>query len=107
MRRMTCEHCGKTMKVRQPSKPGNYKFSCPHCSQKVSFNVGSQNDVVERKVLKSEILDERVISRNLGKPQDASRLSPKIIGAESKKNEIPVHSPVPDDAYVYAARCGG
>jgi len=56
----------------------------------VLFDVSSQNDVAERKVLKSEILDDRVISRSIGKQQDAAMLKPKIIGADSKNNQPPV-----------------
>ena len=62
---VVCGNCGKALRVRMPSKPGRYKFACTHCQNKVSFEVKAS---AERKVLKSDALDDRVISHDL--PED-------------------------------------
>ncbi|MBP5687150.1 MAG: FHA domain-containing protein [Muribaculaceae bacterium] len=66
LKTVVCDHCGKELTVKMPPKPGRYKFTCPHCQNKVSFEVNAA-DGVEVKVLKSDILNDRVISRGLPK----------------------------------------
>ena len=64
LKSVTCSHCGKRLNVRVPTIPGRYKFNCPQCMEKVSFVVPAAPGI-ERKVLKSDVLDDRVISRRL------------------------------------------
>lgn len=68
---VVCGNCGKALRVRMPSKPGRYKFACTHCQNKVSFEVKA---TAERKVLKSDVLDDRVISHDL--PEDLKHKIP-------------------------------
>lgn len=83
LRIVPCKHCGKNSTVRVPAKPGRYKFTCPDCGEKVSFEV-NPNLVGERKVLKSDILDDRVISRRL--PKERKPAAPRSEVAGEKKN---------------------
>ena len=65
---VTCGHCGRKQRVRMPSTPGKYRFQCPNCEHKVAFEVGG-----EHKVLNSDILDDRVISRRMPGKQEPAR----------------------------------
>lgn len=93
LRTVTCEHCGKDLTVNMPAKPGRYKFTCPNCENKVSFVVEG-----EQKVLKSDILDNSVISHNLPKElkQDKAQHTPASVqrrpspAAAKKAAGIPV-----------------
>ncbi|MBO4722210.1 MAG: FHA domain-containing protein [Muribaculaceae bacterium] len=91
---VVCDNCGKELTVRMPSKPGRYKFTCPHCHNKVSFEVKAASDEAERKVLKSDILDDRVISRRIPNEKQPNGMdSPPANASEVKKNpyaNIPV-----------------
>ncbi|MBR5639653.1 MAG: FHA domain-containing protein [Muribaculaceae bacterium] len=78
LKTVVCEHCGKNLTVSVPSKPGRYKITCPQCSNKVPFEVQG-----ERKVLKSDILDNRVISHS--KPKGLKPAMPPIDAAKQPK----------------------
>ena len=67
MKAVVCGHCGKELMVKMPSKPGRYKFTCPQCASKVSFEVKLPDGGPVLKVLKSGVLDDRVISRQAPK----------------------------------------
>lgn len=88
-----CEHCGKDLTVRIPTKPGRYKFTCPNCNEKVSFEVKANLDG-ERKVLKSDILDDRVISRRLPKERKPAKPRSEVAGGRKKLANNPSVAPM-------------
>ena len=65
VRELVCGNCGKAVKVRLPKKAGNYKVACPQCQATIPFEIVAATVMEERKVLKSDVLDNRVISRPL------------------------------------------
>lgn len=73
LKTMVCGNCGRELRVKMPSKPDRYKFICPHCQHKVSFEVRAANDSSARKVLSSNILDDRVISRHVPEVQQPAK----------------------------------
>lgn len=83
VKRLVCENCGRSMRVRMPEKPNKYKVTCPSCSHKMSFEVSPAQEK-DRKVLRSDILDDRVISRQAQqqekavKPRVETPAAPKI-----------------------------
>lgn len=85
---VVCGTCGRKLQVRIPSKPGGYKFACPHCQSKVSFRVNPAS--AERKVLKSSALDSRVISHDL--PQ---QLRQGKAASSPARGGLPSHANIP------------
>lgn len=83
LKTMVCGNCGMELKVKMPSKPDRYKFICPHCQHKVSFVVRAASDTGARKVLPSNILDDRVISRHEPEVHQPAK-SPGNVQAGSK-----------------------
>ncbi len=83
LKTMVCGNCGMELKVKMPSKPDRYKFICPHCQHKVSFVVRAASDTGARKVLPSNILDDRVISRHEPEVHQPAKL-PSNVQAGSK-----------------------
>lgn len=85
VKRIVCEHCGNPMRVRVPMIPNKYKVTCPSCSHKTTIEVPATPGHQERKVLRSDILDDRVVSRQnpmpqAGESQSVPPILPKIPG---------------------------
>ncbi len=92
LRTVPCKHCGMNSTVRIPTKPGRYKFTCPNCSEKVSFEVNAIAGG-ERKVLKSDILDDRVISRRLPKENKPATPHSADVGVRNVVASSPSSAP--------------
>lgn len=90
VKRIVCENCGRSMRVRMPETPNKYKVTCPSCSHKISFEV-APSQVKERKVLRSDILDDRVISHQAQKQQE--KLEKLVAGKPRVATPISLKAP--------------
>lgn len=113
VRKLVCGNCGRAVNVRLPKMSGNYKVSCPSCQAKIPFEVMAASVSEERKVLKADMLDDRVISRGLPKNINSNdNLDIPVLGTPLKSEKRPnlyyvKHMAQANKQYkIFCAECG-